>query len=167
LREAAFARDLFNPKELWVIESSACVALATAVQDAGAFTVTSDGAKRLGVRQPSGALGRAMMIEQLPASCVRKRCRTALATAVQDTLARWPGAIHGRSATVSAGPVAAGGGAEAVENILWRGFAGGRAPAPAAGLCHSRAPTATRLQQSAQRWSKATTLGERAKGKQL
>ena len=28
-----------------------------------------------------------------------------------------------RSAAVSAGPVAAGGGAEAVENILWRGFA--------------------------------------------
>jgi hypothetical protein len=34
-----------------------------------------------------------------------------------------PDGACGRSATVSAGPVAAGGGAEAVENILWRGFA--------------------------------------------
>lgn len=34
-----------------------------------------------------------------------------------------PDGAFGRSAPVSAGPVAAGGWAEAVENILWRGFA--------------------------------------------
>lgn len=34
-----------------------------------------------------------------------------------------PDGVFGRSATVSAGPVAAGGWAEAVENILWRVFA--------------------------------------------
>ncbi len=43
-----------------------------------------------------------------------------------------PDGAFGRSATVSAGPVAAGGGAEAVEIILRRGFGGGRAQAPAA-----------------------------------
>ena len=53
-----------------------------------------------------------------------------------------PDGACGRSAIVSAGPVAARGGAEAVESILRRGFAGGRAQAPAAGRCHSRAPDA-------------------------
>ena len=38
------------------------------------------------------------------------------------------------------GPVAARGGAEAVENILRRGFVAGRAQAPAAARCHTRAP---------------------------
>ena len=73
-----------------------------------------------------------------------------------------PHGAFGRSATVSAGPVAADGGAEAVENILRRGFANVLRLIPL-GAGHSRAPTATRLQPSAQRWSGATTLGERAK----
>ena len=54
---------------------------------------------------------------------------------------------------MSVGPVAAGGWAEAVENILRRGFVGGRAQAPAAGLCHSRAPgKAVEGHRSPRRW---------------
>jgi len=51
---------------------------------------------------------------------------------------------------VSAGPVAAGGWAEAVENVLRRGFANVLRLIPL-GAGHSRAPTAMRLKHSAQR----------------
>jgi hypothetical protein len=105
--------------------------------------------------------GRSWLNEQT-VLCGRKRCRAALATAVQDTPAPAgrqlcrnrngnefqlrqernmsprrarelggaggykdfaPDCAFGRSATVSTGPVAAGGGAEVVENIWRRRFA--------------------------------------------
>ena len=80
-----------------------------------------------------------------------------------------PDGAFGRSATVSAGPVAAGGRAEAVENILRRGFAGGRAQAPVAGLCDSRVPgksggeraAVQTLREVCECWAVATAFGVR------